>query len=170
MITDVESLVESMRTYLKTNLNTKIVSINAAKLVEDSTTFSIDKIGGLVDGVVTANDETYLTEVNMEDLPNRTFLIIGLNGPFDVETNGNDYYIDVSVDIEIVFQRQHNEKVKAGYVAFRYMKALLETMINYEASADEVEGLTITSGIPMEVNAKSRRLITGGITVSVRLA
>ena len=50
------------------------------------------------------------------------------------------------------------------------MRALLETIINYEASTNEVDGLQITNSIPMEISAKSMRLITCGITVGVRLA
>ena len=60
-IKDTESFIESIRVYLQANLNTVIASINAEKLTIDSTTFSIDKIGTLVNGVLTADDKTYLT-------------------------------------------------------------------------------------------------------------
>ena len=155
MIYDEEGLLRSIQAYVKANLNTRIAAINTEK-----TDFDIDTI--------TADDAHYVFGGELLDLPNHTFVNFAIDGEIDVISNGNSKASTPTIRVEVAFDNPKKENTY--FKSLRYMRALYETILNYESSAVEVDDLSITKAIPMVVTAQQRQLVVSGVSVSVSLA
>ena len=71
--------------------------------------------------------------------------------------------------VEVVFDNPKNPNVY--FKSLRYMRALYETLLNYESSASEVDGVEITQAVPMLVtNASNRRqLVVSGVIIGLAI-
>lgn len=154
MINDEEDLLKSIQAYVKANLNTRIAAINAEKTGDDIDT-------------ITSDDEHYVFAGELLDLPNHIFVNFGIESDIDVLNNDASKASLPAIRIEVVFD---NPKKSGTYFkALRYMRAVYETMLNYESSAVEVDDLKITKAIPMIVTALGRSLVVSGVSLSVAL-
>ncbi len=157
MINDEEDLLKSVRDYVKDNLNTKITAINTEKA-----DFDIDTI--------TADTDHYVLGGETLDLPNHSFVNFAISEGIEVETNYDDKISKPIILVEVIFDNSKNRNVYTK--SLRYMRALYETILDYEASADEVDGVEITKAIPMLVtNASNRReLVVSGVMFGIGIS
>lgn len=155
MIYDEEDLLKSLRTYVKANLNTKIAAINTEK-----NDFPIDQI--------TADDDHYVISGELLDWPNHTFVSFAIAGEIEAKNNRGNKISIPSITVEVAFDNP--QKPNIYYKSLRYMRALYETILEYEASVIETGDLVITKLIPMIVPAEARRLVVSGVNVSVSIS
>jgi len=155
MINDEEDLLKSLQAYVKTNLNTKIAAINTEK-------------GDTMLESITSDDDHYVFSGELLDLPNHAFVNFAISGEIEVKKNYGNRASLPNIYIEVAFDNP--KKANTYFKALRYMRALYETILEYESSAIEVDDLSITKAIPMAVTTNSRNLIVSGVSVSVSLA
>lgn len=153
-INDEEDLLRSLQAYVKANLNTKIAAINTEK-----GDFSIDQI--------TADDDHYVFSGELLELPNHAFVNFVITEEIEAENNYNDIITRPIFIIEVVFDNP--KKANTYFTSLRYMRALYETILRYESSAVEVDGLIITKAVPMLVTSTRRQMIVSGVTVSIAI-
>lgn len=154
MINDEEGLLRALQAYIKANLNTRIAAINAEK-----GDFEIDEI--------TADDDHYVFSGELLDWPNHTFVNLAVDGDIEVISNHNDKASLPTIYIEVAFDNP--KKPNTYFKSLRYMRALYETILNFEASAVEVDDVRITKAIPMIVTRQSRQLVVSGVSLSVSI-
>lgn len=156
MINDEEDLLRSIQSYVKDNLNARITAINTEK-----GDFTLDTI--------TADDDHYVFAGETLDLPNHPFVNFAILDEIETENNQGDMISKPSFLVEVVFDNPKNPNVY--FTSLRYMRALYETMLEYESSAIEADGVEITKAIPMLVtNASNRRqLVVSGVTVAMAI-
>ena len=156
MIYDEEDVLRSVQSYVKENLNTKIAAINSEK-----GDFTVDTI--------TADDDHYVFAGETLDLPNHTFVNFAILDGIEVETNYDDRISKATFLVEVAFDNPKNPNVY--FKSLRYMRALYETLLDYESSASEVDGVEITKAIPMLVTTASnrRQLVVSGVTMSLAI-
>ena len=153
-IKDEEDLLKSIQAYVMANLNTKIIAINAEK-----TGFDIDQI--------TADDDHYVYAGELLDLPNHDFVNFAIDGDIETENNHDDISSITTIMVEVAFDNP--KKANTYFKSLRYMRALYETLLNYEASVMETGGLQITKATPMVVTSSRRQLVVSGVGLSVAL-
>lgn len=154
MIYDEEDLLRSIKEYVQDNLNTKITAINTAK-----GDFNIDTI--------TADDDHYVFAGELLELPNNNFVQFAIDGEIEVKNNRNDKISIPVFMIEVAFDDPKDSNTY--FKSLRYMRAMYEVMLNYEASTNEVDGLLITKVAPMVVKLRGRQLVISGVTVSAAI-
>lgn len=154
MIYDAEDLMLAIRDYLKSNLNTVIASINTEK-------------GDSLLEAVTADNNHYLLAGEVYDIPNHPFVQISIAENVEIGSNENDYLQRLTLVIEHVMDNP--KKPNTYYKSLRYMRALLQTLINFESSANEVGDAQITGAIPVPLTAKGRDLVVSGVIMSIVL-
>lgn len=149
MIVDIEDLLESVRTYVKANLNTKIASINTEK--DDD--YDID--------IIEADDEHYVFGADNLDLPNHAFVNLAISEITPKQVRGN-----ISFEVLIIVEVAFDNPKKSGTMnkSLRYMRAIYEIMSGYQA--DEVDSPQITLAKPMLVALTNRQLVVSGIEFS----
>lgn len=153
-INDEESLLKSLQTYVKTNLNAQIISINSEKA--DFTTEEI-----------AADDSHYVFAGELLDLPNHSFVNFAIDGEIEVRSNREDKISLPTIRIEVAFD---NPKAPNTYFkSLRYMRALYQTILKYATSTFEVDELMITKAIPMVITSSARSLVVSGVSISVAL-
>lgn len=155
-INDEEELIESLRVYVKANLNTEIAAINARKV---SGTYQAKAI--------TADDRHYVIGGQLRDLPNDVFVNVSLSQEIEPLQAYNDTAHIVTLLIEVAFDSEGNEN--DYFKSLRYLRALINTIRNYEASTFEVGGFRIARAIPMLATVDGRKLLVSGVEVSVAL-
>jgi len=153
-IRDEESLLKALQVFVKANLNAQITAINTEKA-----DFSIDQI--------TADDAHYVFAGELLDLPNHAFVNFAIDGEIEVESNGDGKASFPVIRIEAAFDNP--KKVNTYFKSLRYMRALYDTILKFEASAIEVDDLRITKAIPMVVAANKRELVVSGVSLSVAI-
>jgi len=155
MIRDEEDLLKSIQTHLKSNFNAALAEINTEKA--DFTTESI-----------TADDTHYLIMGEFSEIPNHSFVVVGIDGEIENLVIVDDLSQAVPIIIKVVFANQN--RPNTYYKALRYMRALTEAMLSYEGATSEVAGLQITKSMPMVLELENRQLVTCGIALSVKTA
>lgn len=155
MLNDEEDLLVSIKDYVKSNLNTQIALINTEK--DDA--YDIETI--------TADDSRYVIAGELLDLPNHTFVNFAFDGDIVTQNNHNDIKSEINILVEVAF----DDPKKAGtyYKSLRYMRAIYQTILNYEASVLEIGGLNITKAIPMVITTRGRNLVVSGVGISAVL-
>ena len=154
-VNDIESLLKDIRDFMKDNLNTEIAAINTAK-------------GDFTTETIPADSKHYFVGAEMVDLPNCSYVAIGIDDVIIAENVHNDVSHQLPIVIEVVFASQN--KPTDAYKSLRYMKAVENTMLGYEEATDQVGGLQFINNMPMILQADKRKLITSGITVNIGLA
>lgn len=155
MINDEESLLRSLQSYFKTNLNTYISAINT------------EKNDGIRIDSIPADDRHYIFGGELLDIPNFTFVNFAIDGDIEMKSNSNDVASVPNIMIEVVFD---NPKTPGTYFkSIRYMRAIYNTIMNYESSVPEIDELLITRAVPMSVTVGPRSLIVSGVSLSVAL-
>ena len=155
MINDEEDLLLAVRDYVKENLNTHIAAINTEK-----GDFTIDQL--------TQDNKHYVIAGELYDLPNNIFCQVAFDGEqIAVKSNHNDRLSEVLLLIEVAFDNPKNENTY--FKSLRYMRALYQTMLGFESSAVEVDGLKLTKAVPMFVTMVKRELVVSGVGVSIGL-
>lgn len=148
-INDIEGLVDGLRDFFKTNLNTKIDLINTEKgdnLIEH----------------ITADDNHYLVGGNLQELPNHDAVNISVEKIEHTSINYKAAKI-ISVNVELMFNENRREETYSK--ALRYCRALLEVAEEYEASTTEVD-VIIEESVPVSVMIRNRNLIIVGVSMS----
>lgn len=154
-INDEEGLLKSIQAYVKANLNTKIAAINTEK-------------GDTLLESITADDDHYVFAGELREIPNFTFVNFAIDGDVEVKSNQGDKMSFPSIYIEIAFDNP--QKANTYFKSLRYMRALYETILEYESTAIEADDLIITKAIPMVVTIKPRSLVVSGVNVSVSIS
>lgn len=155
MINDEESLLRSVRDYVKANLNAQIVLINTEK-----GDFSIDQI--------TADDDHYVISGETYDLPNHIFVNFAISGEIETQNNYDNILSIPNIMVEVAFD---NPKAPNTYFkSLRYMRALYQTIVRYQDSTQEIAGMNITKMVPMVVANNKRELVISGIELSTAIA
>lgn len=153
-VRDTEDLLKSLYAYVMANLNTRITAINTEK--DD---FTIDTI--------VADDRHYIFAGEALDLPNGNFVQFAIDGEIETKINGNDIALIPTFMIEVAFD---NPKAPNTYFkSLRYMRALCETVLNFESSVKEADGLEIANLVPMLVTLQGRQLVVSGVRMSVAI-
>lgn len=154
-IRDEEDLLVSIRDHVKENLNSKIAALNSEK-----GDFTIDEIS--------ADDEHYVLGGELLDLPNHTFVNFVFSGDIETTTNGTSRASLPNILIEVAFD---NKKTKnMFYSSLRYMRALYETMLEYQNTTFEAVDLQLTKTVPMVITANRRELVVSGVNVSIGIS
>lgn len=154
-INDEEDLIKSIQSFCKTNLNIAIAAINAEK--KD---FLINTIP--------ADDAHYVFAGELLDLPNSDFVNFGINGGIKVTGNSQDKITLPIFAIEVCFD---NQKTKNTYFkSLRYMRAIYQTLLQYEESVQETDGFELTMVVPMIVPIKTRSIVVSGVYCQVGLS
>ncbi|MCA9405053.1 MAG: hypothetical protein KC684_00815 [Candidatus Omnitrophica bacterium] len=156
---DLEDLLVSVKDYLKSNLNTKIASINTEKTAGGSD-FVIDTI--------TADDSHYLISGTYREIPGHDFVSVALFSQPELLSNYDVTKITAEIMVEVVIANAKN--AQTYYKSLRYMRALYETLERYELSTIEVGGLQLTGASPMEVTTNRRELVISGVILSIAIA
>ncbi len=155
MINDEEDLLEALQVYVKANLNSNITAINTEK----NDDIKIDSI--------TVDDDHYVFAGELLDLPNHIFVNFAINGEIDVKNNYDDKSSTLNLMVEVVMD---NAKKRNGYwQSLRYMRALYETILDFESSTNEVGDLQLTKLIPMVASLNQRQMIISGVGISVSM-
>lgn len=154
MINDAEALLKSIGDFVKENLNTRITAINTEK-----GDFNIDSI--------TANDRHYRYGATLRDLPNHKFVNMTISGDIDADSNQEDILETVSILVEVVFDDPMNENTY--FQSLRYMRAIYETLLQYEASEIGSGDLQLTRALPASVEVERKQLIISGVELSATL-
>ena len=155
MINDEEDLIKAILVYVKANLNTKIESINTEK--DD---FKIETIA--------QDDRHYIIAGESQEIPNHIFCQVAIDGT-SIETKNNDSNM-ISIPnfmVEVAFDNP--KKANTYFKSLRYMRALYETMLNFESSSIEVDGFQLTKAIPMFVPLTGRELVVSGVGLSLAI-
>lgn len=155
-IYDEEDLIKSLLAFVKANLNTRITAINEEK--DDS--YSIETIK--------QDDRHYVFAGELLEIPNNIFVQCAVDGEIEVLNNYNSFASLPNVTIEVCFS--DDKKPGTYFKSLRYMRALYETILEYEPSANEVGGLKITKVTPLAVTIRGNHFIVSGVTVSVSLS
>lgn len=155
MINDEEDLIKSIQSFVKQNLNSAIDSINTEK-------------GDFLIKEIPADDSHYVFAGELLDLPNHDFVNFGINGSIKVTSNAFDKVTLPIFAIEVCFD---NPKTKNTYFkSLRYMRAVYQTLLNYEQSVQETDGLQLTMAVPMIVPIKNRSIVVSGVYCQVGLS
>ena len=155
MITDIEDLMESVRSYVKTNLNTRIQAINSEK----SDSYELETIP--------ADDDHYIFGAELQDLPNHIFVNIAISEITPIQDRGN-----LALNSEFIIEVAFDNPKKSGTMlkSLRYMRALYEAIRNYEMQTNEVSSVEVTTLKPMIVTMTNRQLVVSGIGVSLGIS
>lgn len=156
MINDEESLLRSVHQFVRTNLNAKILAINSEK-----------NDGVLIDQIPTGYPDKYVFSGEMLDLPNGIFVNFSVSSDVAIVNNRNDKSSTTEIIVEVAFDNP--KKADTYFKSLRYMRALYETLLDFETSTLEVGGLQITKAIPMIVTSQTRELVISGVMISVAL-
>ncbi len=154
MINDEESLLKSIHTHVKENLNAKISAINTEK--DDD--YRISEI--------TSDDRHYVFMGELQDIPNHEFVAFSIDGEVEVQGRFGDKISIPNIMIEIVMANQKKEGTY--YKSLRYMRALYQTILEY--SVIETDDIQITKFIPMIVSNRGRELVVSGVSLSVAIS
>lgn len=155
MINDEEDLIKSIQSFCKANLNTKIDAINTEK-------------GDFLIKEIKADDEHYVFSGELLDLPNHDFVNFGINGNIKITSNAYDKITLPVFAVEVCFE---NPKTKNTYFkSLRYMRAVYETLLEYEQSVIETDGFELTMALPMIVPIKNRSLVVSGVYCQIALS
>lgn len=155
MIKDAEDLLRSIHSHVKSNLNTKITAINTEKA-----NFTV--------ATIASDDDHYIFGGALLDLPNRVFVNFVIIDKIITTNNYNDMVLEVSLLIEVVFDNP--KRATTYFESLRYMRALYETMLEYEGTVKEVGGAKIIEAYPMDILLNKRQLVMSGVNVSIALA
>lgn len=151
MIRDAEDLLKAVRAHVMLNLNVKIAAIN----IEKDDDFKIQSIK--------ADSQHYLFAAELLEIPNHTFVNFAFTEIISKQVRGN-LAIEPSIQIEVVFDNPKDEGTM--YKSLRYMRALYESLSNFDISYSEVTGVQIDSLKPMMVPITGRELIVSGVSFS----
>lgn len=154
-INDEEDLLISIKDHVKATLNAKIAAINTEKA-----DFTIDAIS--------ADDEHYVLGGELLDLPNHTFVNFVFSGDIETITNGTSRASLPTILIEVAFDNP--KKANVFYSSLRYMRALYETMLEYQNTTFEAVDLQVTKTVPMVIAVNRRELVVSGVSVSVGIS
>lgn len=155
MINDEEDLLESVKEFVKANLNARIQAINAEK--DDD--FTIAELA--------ATDTNFLIAGEMTEIPARAFVQFAILPDIDSSNNQGNYTSTFTIAVEHVFE---NPKRAGVYKqSLRYMRAIYETLLQYEPSANEVQGIQISKAVPMNIQFNQRQLVVSGVNMVVTL-
>lgn len=153
-IYDEEDLLNEIHSHVKDNLNTKISAINTEK-----GDFNIDTI--------TEDNKHFIFAGETLELPNNMFVEFSFDGQIDIKTNKTDFISIPNITIIVAFDNQ--KKPNTYFKSLRYMRALYETILDFESSAIEADGLQLTKLVPMTVTLQGRQLVVSGIGISVAI-
>lgn len=155
MINDEEDLMKSIQSFCKANLNAAIIAINTEK-------------NDFIIPTITPDDDHYVFAGELLDLPNHDFVNFGINGMIKVTGNSQDKITLPIFAIEICFD---NPKAPGTYFkSLRYMRAIYQTLLNYEQSVQETDGFELTMAVPMIVPIKNRSIVVSGVYCQVGLS
>lgn len=154
MIRDEEDLIKSLRDYVKTNLNANIIIINQEK--ED---FDLD--------VIPQDNDHFVLAGEVVELPNHTFCQIAIAGEIGTKNNANDIVSFPNILVEVAFDNP--KKANTYFRSLRYMRAIYQTIINFESSVLETDGLQITKVIPAFITTTNRQFVVSGVEMSMAL-
>ena len=154
MINDEEGLMRSILAYLKANLNTKLGLINTEK-------------GDFTTETLTVDDDHFIVTGELVDLPNDIFCGITIT---DISLEGSiqdNQKLTVTFAVEVVFDNP--KKANTYYKSLRYMRALYDTIIDYESSVEEIDELELTLALPMIAANNRRQMVISGVNFAVSL-
>lgn len=155
MINDEEDLIKSLQSFVKANLNTAIDAINTEKA-----DFLIKEIP--------ADDDHYVFAGELLELPNSDFVNFGINGSIKVTSTAYDKITLPVFAVEVCFD---NPKTKNTYFkSLRYMRAIYQTLLQYQESVAETDGFELTMAVPMIVPIKNRSIVVSGVYCQVGLS
>lgn len=154
-IYDEEDLLKRIQSYFKSNLNAKIILINAEK-----GDFTIEQI--------TADDSHYVFGGELLDLPNHTFVNFAIDGEIEMKNNYDSKISMPVFRVEVAFDNP--KKANTYFKSMRYMRAIYETIFDFATSVTEADGVEITKAIPMVVTANQRQLVVSGVSLSVAIS
>lgn len=154
MINDVEDILRALQSHVKSNLNTRIDAINTEK-------------GDTLLESITADDYHYVFGGELLDLPNHTFVNFLIENDIEVKNNHGNIAIIPNFIIDVAFDNP--QKPNTYFKALRYMRALYESLENFETSAIEADDLIITMAMPMAVTTNKRQLVVSGVRLSVAI-
>ena len=154
MIKDEEDLIFAIRDHIRSNLNTKISAINTEK--NDSLTLD----------TITTDDNHYIVG-DMVDIPNHIFVFIALREEEDVTSNQSKASVTLNLSIEIGFA--DNGDQNRFRRSMRYMRALRETVLEFESPALGAGEIVVTDSLPFSFKANSFNYKVSGVNISVTL-
>ncbi len=154
MVNDEEDLLRVLQSFVKDNLNDNIDAINTEK--DD---FKIDNID--------EDDEHFVFSGELLELPNHAFVNFAISGEIETSNNYDNIKSTSVLVVEICFD--DDKKPNTYFKSLRYMRALYQTILDFEASTNEVGGLMITKVIPMLAVLRGRHIVVSGVSISVAI-
>lgn len=155
MINDEEDLIKSIQSFVKANLNTAIDAINTEK-------------GDFLIKEIPADNDHYVFSGELLELPNGDFVNFGINGAIKVTSNSQDKITLPVFAVEVCFDNE--KKPNTYFKSLRYMRAIYQTLLQYEKSVPETDGFELTMVIPMIVPIKNRSIVVSGVYCQVGLS
>ena len=153
-INDEEDLLRAVQAFVKAGLNARITAVNAEK-------------GDWDIPQIDADDDHYVFSGELMDLPNHAFVSFAVDAPIVTQSNKNDISSTLTIVVEVVFDNE--KKANTYFKSLRYLRALYETLLEFEPSTYEVDGFQINKITPIIVTAKTlgRSLVISGVTISM---
>ncbi len=153
---DVETILSSLETILKDNLNDKITSINEEK--DDGITLAqIDKAKGY-----------HLQTLDAEQVTANPFIFYGIE---DIQSSGlgpdtiNNYTLGITIMLE-----DSGQDLNVAKRMFRYSRALQETLQDHWSDIRGSVKTVIASLVPIEFKALNSSNITRAVGVQLTVA
>lgn len=152
---DIEDLLQDIRDYLQTNLNTDIAAINTEK-----TDYDIDTI--------TADDKHFVLGGAIVEFPINTFVNISLVGEMETKNVHGNIAIIPEIMIEVAF---YDSGKPTNYTtSLRYMRAVQETMSTYADLKFNLSGFEMELSIPAAVSDGQKDLVVSGVRIKTALS
>ena len=139
-IYDEEDLLKSIRSFVKSNINAQITLINTEK----NDDYKIP--------VIVEDDRHFVFAGELLELPNSLFVQVAIDGDIEIKTNRTGKLSLPLITVEACFD--DDKKPGTYFKSLRYMRAIYQTLLQFETSTFEVDDLSITKATPLAVTIR----------------
>ncbi len=159
-VRDVEDLTRKVEAFFKANLNTQIGLVNAEKIADGNTAYSIDDINA---------DAWYLQQLpQVWSYP--CFVVWGLSKVTPDAQQEDNHIVDIEWFFEVVMPDDADEDVQTPfYKLLRYARALERVVTKNPDLIQRSYNFKVESLIPATASVAGKKFRTAGILVTTKI-